>query len=97
MSGKKECREGLSDADRLLIKLIQFDTSTGISPEKPAVDYVREILEAEGIRTETFARDEERPNLLAVIEGWAERERGASGRAGARRLDLGAGRSGYEG
>ncbi len=69
MSGKKECREGLSDADRLLIKLIQFDTSTGISPEKPAVDYVREILEAEGIRAETFARDEERPNLLAVIEG----------------------------
>ncbi len=50
---------GLSPADQLLIRLIQFDTSTGINSEKPAIDYVREILEAEGIETRTFAREEE--------------------------------------
>lgn len=68
MEGHKR-EPGLSPADRLLIRLIQFDTSTGINPEKPAIDYVRDILEAEGIETRTYAREEERPNLLAVIKG----------------------------
>ena len=68
MEGYKR-EPGLSPADRLLIRLIQFDTSTGINPEKPAIDYVRDILEAEGIETRTYAREEERPNLLAVIKG----------------------------
>lgn len=62
----------LSPADRLLVKLIQFDTTTGINPEKPAIDYVREALEAEGIKTRTYAKSEERPNLLAVIKGESE-------------------------
>lgn len=72
MDGNGRYEQDLSLGDGLLIKLIQFDTSTGISPEKPAVDYVRELLEEEGIETRTFARDEERPNLLAVIKGETE-------------------------
>lgn len=69
MNGRDGCKQELSSADRLLINLIQFDTSTGISPERPAVEYVRGILEKEGIAARIYAKDEKRPNLLAVIEG----------------------------
>lgn len=69
MNGNNRYGQELSPADRLLVKLIQFDTSTGVSPEKPAVDHVRELLEKEGIETKTFAKDADRPNLLAVLRG----------------------------
>ncbi len=69
MNGNNRYGQELSPADQLLVKLIQFDTSTGISPEKPAMDYVRELLETAGIETRTFAKDEDRPNLLAVLRG----------------------------
>lgn len=65
----KEMKESmnLSDGDRLLQKLIQFDTTTGVMPEKPAVDYLRELLEGEGIETEIFAKDPQRPNMMATL------------------------------
>ena len=47
-------RKSLSASDRLLQDLIRFDTTTEISPEKPAIDYIRTRLEQEGIETETF-------------------------------------------
>lgn len=61
-------REQLSPSDQLLRELIRFDTTVDESPEKPAIDYIRTLLEKEGIETETFYRTEERPNLMAKIK-----------------------------
>lgn len=69
MNENNSYKRELSPADQLLIQLIRFDTSTGIHPEKPAVDYVRELVETEGIETRIFAKDENRPNLLAIVKG----------------------------
>src|SRR3954451_22465042 len=47
--------------------LIQIDTRAG--NETKAVDYLRRVLEAEGIPTKTFALDPARANLVARLKG----------------------------
>ena len=47
--------------------LIQIDTRAG--NETKAVDYIRQVLEAEGIPTQTFALDPARANLVARLKG----------------------------
>ena len=47
--------------------LIRLDTTAG--HETLAVDYLRKVLEAEGIPTKTFAQDPARANLVARITG----------------------------
>ena len=47
--------------------LVQIDTRAGT--ETKAVDYLRRILEAEGIPTQTFAQDPARANLVARLKG----------------------------
>ncbi len=47
--------------------LIQIDSRAG--NETKAVDYLRRVLEAEGIPTRTFALDPARANLVARIKG----------------------------
>jgi acetylornithine deacetylase/succinyl-diaminopimelate desuccinylase-like protein len=47
--------------------LVQLDTRAG--NETRAVDYLRKVLEAEGIPTKTFAQDPARANLVARIKG----------------------------
>jgi acetylornithine deacetylase/succinyl-diaminopimelate desuccinylase-like protein len=49
--------------------LVQIDTADPPGHEKPAVDYLRTVLEKEGIATKTFAVTPERPNLVARIKG----------------------------
>lgn len=49
--------------------LVRIDTSDPPGDESPAVDYLRGVLEAEGIPTETFALEEKRPNLVARLKG----------------------------
>ena len=49
--------------------LIQIDTSSPPGNETAAVDYLRKVLEAEGIPTQTFAQDPARANLVARIKG----------------------------
>jgi acetylornithine deacetylase/succinyl-diaminopimelate desuccinylase-like protein len=49
--------------------LVRIDTSDPPGDESPAVDYLRGVLEAEGIPTETFALEEQRPNLVARLKG----------------------------
>lgn len=71
MSKMTEQSINLSDSDRLLQKLIQFSTTTGVMPEKPAIDYIQGILEDEGLETEIFAKDPQRPNLMAVLKSQA--------------------------
>ena len=68
MENFETVRQQLSPSDQLLRELIRFDTTVDESPEKPAVDYIRTLLEKEGIETKTFFRTEERPNLMATIK-----------------------------
>lgn len=49
--------------------LIRIDTSDPPGVELPAVEYLRRVLEAEGIPTQTFALDPKRPNLVARLKG----------------------------
>jgi len=46
-----------------------MDTSDPPGGELPAVEYLRRVLEAEGIETKTFATDPKRPNLVARLRG----------------------------
>ena len=47
--------------------LVQIDTRAG--NETKAVDYIRRVLEAEGIPSQTFALDPARANLVARLKG----------------------------
>jgi acetylornithine deacetylase/succinyl-diaminopimelate desuccinylase-like protein len=46
--------------------LIQMDTTVS---EAPAAEYLKKVLEAEGIPVEIFAKDPKRPNVVARIKG----------------------------
>src|SRR5437764_919244 len=46
--------------------LIQIDTTVS---EAPAAEYLKKVLEAEGIPVEVFAKDPQRPNVVARIKG----------------------------
>jgi acetylornithine deacetylase/succinyl-diaminopimelate desuccinylase-like protein len=49
--------------------LVQIDTSSPPGNETRAVDYLKQVLEAEGIAVKTFALDPQRANLVARISG----------------------------
>ena len=49
--------------------LIQIDTSNPPGNETKAVEYLKKVLEDEGIPTQTFALDPNRTNLLARLKG----------------------------
>ena len=54
--------------------LLQFDTSDPPGRELPAAEYLRDILEAEGITVEMLYNNPERPNVLARLEGNGSKE-----------------------
>lgn len=49
--------------------LVRLDTSDPPGNEKPAADYLRQVLEAEGISVQTFALQPNRPNIVARLKG----------------------------
>ncbi len=49
--------------------LVRMDTSDPPGGEAPAVAYLKEVLEKEGIEVKTFALNPDRPNLVARIKG----------------------------
>jgi acetylornithine deacetylase/succinyl-diaminopimelate desuccinylase-like protein len=53
--------------------IVQIDSTdpptTPPGVEKPVVDYLRSVLEKEGIPTQTFSIDPNRPNLVARLKG----------------------------
>ena len=49
--------------------LVRMDTADPPGREEHAVAYLREVLEAEGIKTQTFATEAHRPNLVARLKG----------------------------
>lgn len=48
---------------------LQFDTSDPPGRELPLAEYLRDVMEAEGIPVEMFATDPDRPNVVARLEG----------------------------
>jgi acetylornithine deacetylase/succinyl-diaminopimelate desuccinylase-like protein len=51
------------------LAIIKMDTTDPPGGEKPVVDYIKQVLEAEGIAVQTFAMEPHRPNLVARIKG----------------------------
>jgi acetylornithine deacetylase/succinyl-diaminopimelate desuccinylase-like protein len=49
--------------------LVRFDTSDPPGNEKPAADYVRQVLEHEGIPVQVFTLEPNRPNIVARLKG----------------------------
>jgi acetylornithine deacetylase/succinyl-diaminopimelate desuccinylase-like protein len=49
--------------------LLRFDTMDPPGNEKPAADYLRQVLEKEGIPTQVFALEPNRPNVVARLKG----------------------------
>jgi acetylornithine deacetylase/succinyl-diaminopimelate desuccinylase-like protein len=49
--------------------LVRMDTSDPPGREQPAADYLKSVLEAEGIPVQTFTLDDGRPNLVARLKG----------------------------
>src|SRR5262245_46754015 len=49
--------------------LVRMDTSDPPGGEKPAADYVRDVLAGEGIQVEQYALEAHRPNVVARIKG----------------------------
>jgi len=49
--------------------LLRFDTSDPPGGEKPAAEYLRQVLEKEGIPVQVFALEPNRPNIVARLKG----------------------------
>jgi acetylornithine deacetylase/succinyl-diaminopimelate desuccinylase-like protein len=49
--------------------LVRMDTTSPPGNEKPAADYVAQVLEREGIPVQTFAVEAHRPNVVARLAG----------------------------
>jgi acetylornithine deacetylase/succinyl-diaminopimelate desuccinylase-like protein len=49
--------------------LVRADTSNPPGNEKPAADYLRQVLEKEGIPVQVFALEPNRPNIVARLKG----------------------------
>ncbi len=49
--------------------IVRLDTSDPPGGEKPVVDYLKRVLEAEGIEVKIFATTPNRPNLVARLRG----------------------------
>src|SRR5687768_13088012 len=49
--------------------LLRFDTSDPPGNEKPAADYLKQVLEREGIPVEIVAIEPHRPNVVARLKG----------------------------
>src|SRR5687767_8840295 len=49
--------------------ILRMDTSDPPGVEKPVVDYLRQVLEREGIPVEVYSLEPNRPNLVARLKG----------------------------
>jgi acetylornithine deacetylase/succinyl-diaminopimelate desuccinylase-like protein len=49
--------------------LVRMDTQSPPGNEKPAADYVAQVLESEGIPVQVFALEAHRPNVVARLKG----------------------------
>ena len=54
---------------RHFLELVRFDTSDPPGNEAPAADYLRRVLEQEGIPVEVLSLEKHRPNIVARLKG----------------------------
>src|SRR2546428_2730039 len=59
----------VADAPELLRRLLRFDTSNPPGNERPCLEFVADVLRAADVQSQFFARDPERPNLVARRDG----------------------------
>lgn len=59
----------MDDATQLLQRLIRFNTVNPPGNERPAIEYLREILTKAGFQCELLAAEPGRPNLVARLKG----------------------------
>lgn len=57
----------LSRTDQILCDLIKMDTTSGVNPERPCIEYIKNLFDKAGIENRIIALDSERPNLYACI------------------------------
>src|SRR5919106_566678 len=57
------------EAMRHFQALVRFDTSDPPGNEKPAADYLKSVLEKEGIPVQVFSLEPHRPNVVARLKG----------------------------
>jgi acetylornithine deacetylase/succinyl-diaminopimelate desuccinylase-like protein len=57
------------DPVELLRDLLRFDTTNPPGAERACIEHVRSLLSAAGVESELYARDAERPNLVARLPG----------------------------
>ena len=53
----------------LVRELLRFDTTNPPGAERECIEHVRDLLSAAGVESELYARDPERPNLIARLPG----------------------------
>ena len=58
-----------AETTEVLARLVRFNTVNPPGNERPAIEYLAGYLEDAGLRTELLACDENRPNLVADLEG----------------------------
>lgn len=75
-AGVTVAREGAQDLARIeeetmrhFQAILRLDTSNPPGNEKLVVDYLKQVLDREGIETKVFALDPQRPNLVARLRG----------------------------
>jgi acetylornithine deacetylase/succinyl-diaminopimelate desuccinylase-like protein len=57
------------ETTEVLRRLVRFNTVNPPGNERPAIEYLAEYLQAAGLRTELLAESEDRPNLVADLDG----------------------------
>jgi acetylornithine deacetylase/succinyl-diaminopimelate desuccinylase-like protein len=57
------------EAMRHFQALVRFDTSDPPGNEKPAADYLKSVLEKDGIPVQVFSIEAQRPNIVARLKG----------------------------
>jgi acetylornithine deacetylase/succinyl-diaminopimelate desuccinylase-like protein len=55
--------------EKILQKLIRFDTTNPPGNEKACIDYIAGLLKRNGIESKIIAKDPDRPNLIARLKG----------------------------
>jgi acetylornithine deacetylase/succinyl-diaminopimelate desuccinylase-like protein len=58
-----------AETTSVLQRLVRFNTVNPPGNERPAIEYLASYVEAAGFETQIVAADDERPNLVATVEG----------------------------
>jgi acetylornithine deacetylase/succinyl-diaminopimelate desuccinylase-like protein len=69
MASSTDSMSSAPDPVELLRDLLRFDTTNPPGAERPCVEHVRGLLSDAGIESELYAREPDRPNLVARLPG----------------------------